>query len=162
MKKLLPFILEMLTFLFCLLGILIGMFAADFFEISIRPHFLSFAFCVILTIVLLWLFVPILSRGIKALIDAVFRLSAAASGSIVSVTPMEASVFTEKWARNHETVRPTRFCYVVKSISRKNPGYITLISPQFIEYEPGQKYTITYSKFSKILLEMTEYKNGLG
>ena len=159
MKNLRPFLVEFAILLFCAAGILAGLFAGGFFGISIRPHLLSFAACGLLVFLIVWLWVPVVSRGIGALLDLLFRRSVTVEGKIMQVLPERASVFTEKNVGkigDHVFARETRYRYLVKSKRTARASHISLLSPLYYEFDPERTYALRYGKFSNILLDIRE------
>ena len=45
-KTVKPFVIEMLTFIFVITGILVGLLAGDFIEISFRIHLITLSFII--------------------------------------------------------------------------------------------------------------------
>lgn len=149
MKKLRPYIFEMLIFLFSISGVVAGLIAGKI--ITIRIHLLSVSAILILSLLLLWCFCNVVKRGLYALIDTALRLSVMDRGRIITVYPIQGGSFTEKATGTGPFTNDQRYMFVIKVACGKT---ISLLSNEYIETDPDKIYDVEYSKLSKILLKI--------
>ncbi len=153
MRKYWPFIAEFLILLFCVAAVVAGLVITDLFSLSIRPHLLIFVACMMVIIGCAWLFLPVVRRGVMALLDAVSGCTVQASGKVVDVLPLPGGIFSEKWGEGHQTVTPMRYVYVLDI----KGDHVSLIAGEYVPYDENKQYTATYGPRSGILLFLSEW-----
>lgn len=154
MKAFRPFITEMSIALLCIIGIVFGLLVGDFFHISIKPHLISFSVCLILVIILLFLFVNCLLRGVLALVDLLFSLYETVNGKVINCVSVNASVFADRVTEEHGFANPVKFCYIIKGKKRGRSFQTSVISSEYIDYTLTETYVIKYGRYSKILVDL--------
>ena len=95
-KKIKPFVMELVTFLFVVGGILGGLLAENFIEITFRANILTIAAFLLFLFGGLMLFSRVVTTGIRALIDFIFQRIKEDDYVFLEERPYVATVFTEK------------------------------------------------------------------
>ncbi len=152
MKKLIPFITEFCVFVLSVAGVVIGLVCGGFFHFSVKPHLVSLAACGIFVVVLGWLFVPQLWRGIGAILDVVFKKYICCTGKVINVLPLEASVFVDQFSEDYTVSRGHRYCYILKINGQK---MLSVISNEYFLVEPNFECNFMYGKHSRVLIDLT-------
>ncbi len=153
MKKLKPYIIEMVIFVFCVAAVSAGLIFSG--SVSVKINILTIAVIIIISLIMLWCFYIVFRRGVLALVDVAFRLYNTDVVTILNVMPVQAGDFTSRVIECSVSRNEQRFIYVL----RKNNGEkISLISNEYFDYNRMTEYIVVYSKFSKILINMYRYE----
>ena len=147
-KTIKPFVIELITFVFVISVIIIGLLVGDFIEISFHMHLITIIAIALIIIPLLSLFSRIVNLGVRALVDFVFQKTKEGVYEFLDEQPYEASVFTEKVGKNHE--RSFGMYYLIH-LKKGNEVY-TLISASYVDLIKGKTYIIKSGWSSNIFL----------
>lgn len=143
-----PFVIELLTFIFVIGCVTIGLFAGNFIEITFHMHLLTLTALALLFVSLVSLFSRIVNTGVRALMDFVFQNIKEDCYTFLDEQPYKASVFTEKFGHNHET---SYGMYYLLHL-RKGEEVYTFISASYVDLVEGELYIIKTGCSSKVFV----------
>ena len=143
-----PFLVEMITFLFVVITVFIGLLVCNLVEIIIHPHLLTITAFGLLLIIFISLFSKIVPIGIRAIFDFLFQNVREDTYVFIRTQPYRASVFTEKSTANYG--RSYGMYYLVQ-VKKENQIY-TFISAGYVDLVEGESYLIKSGQSSSIYL----------
>ena len=147
-----PFVVEMITFIFVIAGILGSLLIGDFVEISFRIHLITISLFIIIFLIILYLFSRVINIGVRTLLDYFLKSIKEDEYILLKIEPYKASVFTEKFGGNKET--SLGMYYLIHA--KKNDKVYTFLSSQYIGMEEEKKYKIKYGQYSHVFLDAYE------
>lgn len=143
-----PFIIELLTFIFVICGIFLGLLAGNYIEIIFHINLFTIGIITIVVLFIILYFSRVVNIGVKALIDFIFQQTKQGKYIFIRQLPYQASIFTEKFGPNHKRSLGMYYLIQVKNCEQ----IYTFISPSYVELEEGKVYIITSARSSHILL----------
>lgn len=143
-----PFIMEMITFIFVISGVLICLSVCNLIEITVHAHLLTVTAIVVVFSSLISLFSRIVPTGFSAVFDFAFQRVKEDTYVFLKIQPYRASIFTEKY--NHNNERSLGMYYLVHV--KKGTEIYTFISPSYVDLVKGEQYLIKSGQSSKIFI----------
>ena len=128
-KKIKPFVFELLVFLFIVFFISFTILAEGFVTIIFSPNLITVSLSIILLICFIYLFSRVVNIGFRVLIDYLFQKADKDKYTFIKQLPYSASVFSEKWDKNHR--RSIGMYYLVQV--KKEDKIYTFLSPCYLE-----------------------------
>ena len=152
-----PFVIELLTFIFVVGCVIIGLLTGNLIEITFHMHLLTLTALALLLVSLVSLFSRIVNTGIRALMDFVFQSVKEDCYTFLGEQPYKASIFTEKFRHNHET---SYGMYYLLHL-RKGKEVYTYISSSYVDLVGGETYIIKTGCSSKVFISANLAKPNL-
>ena len=138
----------MITFLFVICGIFVGLLSGRIIEVVVHIHVLTVSAIVLVSTALLSLFSKIVTTGIKATVDFMLQSTKEFECIFLKIEPWRASIFTEICEGSGHSYG------VYYLIHTKIDGKVhTFISTKYVELAEGASYIIKSGRSSNVYLE---------
>ena len=146
-KTIKPFIMEFIILIFVVIGGAVLLLVGNIIKIHINKSVILVIASIIIFFVIISLFSRIVNITIRALIDYISQKTKSDDYIFIKEESYQASMFTEKYDRNHNSVIATYYLIHTK----KNNKVYTFLSSSYLEMKEGKMYTIKSGKYSNIL-----------
>lgn len=153
MKKFKPYIREFAIFLFVFIILAIIIVYGGYVQIIIKPHLISYCILAFIVFSIVFSYRHIIVSGISAVIDFLFKKRTEKRAIFIEVHQSYGSIFSDRFTS--ESSRSSRCETIYIYVFKEKNTVLLLKSNETLNLIPAQKYHITYGKYSKIILSIS-------